>query len=614
MAAPYTRVTELDFDTIKANLKTFLKSQTAFTDYDFDGSNLQVLLDLLAYNTHYNAVLANMVSNEMFLDTAIKRGSVASLAKHLRYVPASIKSAKAKVAVTVSSVVSNPTFLNLPEYTLFSTSIDGTSTTFYNRDSYYTTPVDGVYTFPEVEIYQGRKLDFFYTIASNPSPAVKYTIPNAAVDTSTIKVKVTYPNNAVDVYKLVTDITALDGTSLVYFLEQNTDGFYEIFFGDGVLGYNPPAGSIISVEYIVSDGALGNVSTNVPISWSCSNISGYNGELRTVATISKPNGGQNAESTESMRFNAIQRFTTAGRTVTSNDYAAIISAEVPGAAAVNVWGGQNNNPPQYGKVFISVSPRPGYVLTEFEKRRIIKDILRPRSMVTVVHEFVDPVYTYLNLGIEVKYNDSKTNKSASQLAAQVNTTVTTYFDNILSQFNATFYMGQLIEDIMNLDDAIVGVNIIPRQQKRLKIPAGNTYSNTLIWPARIHPNSMYSNLFAYTLDNGSTATVQIRDVSNTMPPDYNGTGTLKLYNYTAGTVIKNIGTINYKTGAMTIKNLKVMGYVGMGSDVRILTEIQENNSDITSNFDEILQIDDSNEDTVSAMENGLKINVIKVTK
>ena len=611
---PFSRVTELDFETIKANLKTYLKTQTAFTDYDFDASNLQVLLDLLAYNTHYNAVLANMVSNEMFLDTALKRGSVVSLAKHLRYTPASVKAAKATVTVTVTNVASNPSFLNLPEYTGFSTQVDGVNYTYYNRASYFTTPVNGQYIFNNVEVYQGRKLDYFYTVPANPSPAIKYGIPNEGVDTSTIKIKVTEPDNSVSVYKQVSDVTALDGTSKVYYLEYNSQGLYEIFFGDNVLGYNPPAGSIISMEYIVSDGTAGNVSKNVSMLWSVANISGEISETRSVASVSKPQGGQDGETTEQVRFNSIQRFTTQGRTITDSDYIAMLESEIPGAAAINVWGGQNSTPPRYGTVFISVSPKPGYVLTEFEKARILRDILRPRSMVTVVHEFVDPVYTYLNQSIEIKFNDSLTNVSATQLASQASQIVTDYFNTTLSKFNSTYYLGQLIENIMNIDDAIVGANVVTKMQKRISMPAGGTYTGEVTWPARIHPNSMYSNLFAYTLDNGTIVTVQIRDRSNTMPPDYNGKGTLKLYNYTQNTLIKDIGTIDYATGKQTITGLKIAGYIGRSSDIRIMAETQENNQDIIPGFDELLKLDDTVQDSVSATDAGVNIQVKAVTK
>jgi hypothetical protein len=612
----YTRVTELDFDTIKGNLKDYLKNQSAFTDFDFDASNLQVLLDLLAYNTHYNAVLSNMVSNEMYLDTALKRSSVASLAKHLRYTPRSVRSAIGKVSVRLSNIAGTPTFLNIPSYTQFSTTVDGTPMTFFNRNSYTAVPNgSGEYFFPEVEIYEGRKLDFFYTVPANPTPATRYAIPNAGVDTTTIKVKVTEPSGAVNIYTQMNDITAANSTSLFYYLEENIEGFYEIFFGDGVLGYSPPAGSIVSLEYLISNGAMGNVSTTLAVTMNANSIAGEAQANRIISLISLPTGGMDSETVEQLRFNAIQRYTTNGRAVTANDYASIISAELPGAQSVNVWGGENNVPPVFGRVYISVKPKTGYVLTEFEKQRIVNDILRPRSVVTVVHEFVDPIYTFLNLEIRIDYQDGKTNKTAAEIAAQTNTTTNAFIDTNLERFNATYYQSQLQEKIMNLDDSILGVNIIVSLQKRIKVAAGQIFSGKIRWPSKLHPNQIRSNFFAYTTDDGAVVGARIRDYSDTMPPDYNGTGTLKIVNAATGKLLQDhAGTINYATGEMNITRLPVTGYLGASTDVRLIASIQETSQNITPGFDEILAMDDTTADVLSNLENGLNILVSPVVK
>ena len=250
MANNSIRVTELDFDQIKVNLREFLRGQPEFTDYDFEASNLSVLIDLLAYNTHYNAVLANMVSNEMFLDTAIKRSSVVSLAKQIGYTPKSNRCARALVSVQLQNIIGSPNFLTLDQYVPFTTTVDGESYTFYTIDSHTTTPVNGIYTFNDVDLYQGRFLEFQYTV-TDPSPVAKYVIPNTDIDTSTLKVLI-QSGATTKTFSRNNDITDLNEQSQVYFLQENTQGQYEIYFGDGIVGLAPAVGDIIRISYLVT--------------------------------------------------------------------------------------------------------------------------------------------------------------------------------------------------------------------------------------------------------------------------------------------------------------------------------------------------------------------------
>ena len=611
-----TRVTELDFDTIKQNLKLFLQEQSQFTDYDFEGSNLSVLLDILSYNTHYNAVLANMISNEMFMDTALKRSSVASLAKHLRYTPNSVRSASAKISITLTNVPSTPTYVILEPFTAFTVTVDGTELVFYNNISYTAFPNSaGEYVFEEVVIYEGVALDYFYTVLPNPGPDKKYPIPNTNVDTSTIKVKVTYPNGTVETYNRMDDITAANSTSTFYYLEEGTDGKYYIFFGDGVLGKNPVAGSVVSIQYLVSRGTGGNVSKNVTVQWTAESIANEAGDDRVIDTISKPAGGSNGDTVEQIRFSAINRYSTNGRAVTAKDYSSIISSELPGAQSVNVWGGENQVPPSFGKIYISIKPKEGYVLTELEKQRIINEVLKPRSMVTLTHEFVDPIYSYLNLTVNAAYNDTLTNVSNATLVQQVSDKVQTFIDTNLERFNATFYPSQLQEQIMALDDAIVSANILIQIQKRIAVVTGTAFTGNVQFPTKLHPGSLTSNFFVIIDAEGTITKVRMRDFPNDMPPDYNGTGTIRLYNVSNGTIVNdNFGSINYGSGLINIPSLNVYGFVGASTDIRIMAEAQENNPDVTPGFDEILILDDTLADATSNLKNGLTVNVTPLAK
>jgi hypothetical protein len=606
--ATNTPVTELDFDPLRSSLKQFLRSQTAFTDYDFDASNLSVLIDLLAYNTHYNAVLANMVNNEMFLDTALKRSSVVSLAKHLNYIPRSQRSAEAKVNVTLQNVPGSPNFVTLDRYTLFNTVIGGDTYSFYNNESYVATPSNGAYVFNNVKLFQGRKLEYYYTVGTAPGPTNKYVIPNQAVDTRTIQVAVQYGGSAnfSETYTLNTNVAQLDGTTKVYFMEENTEGFYQIYFGDGILGRILTAGDIVKINYIVSDGDAANVSNNVPVTWTTNTIAAEVENDRSIVTVSKPSGGAVREGIESIRFNALNAYSANNRAVTNKDYAGIIQAQLPAARSVNVWGGEQNSPPSFGVVYISIAPKTGYYLTDDEKTRIITDILKPRSMVTMRHEFGDPEYTYLNFRITGTFNTGATNRTAQQISALLYAQVQTYITNNLETFNAIFYNSQLHKQLLEVDGSLLSVNIVQRLQKRIVPNVSSTvFSGNIYFPASLHPAEITSTKFVYTAGT-AIYTAEIKDVPDQMPPDYAGTGTLKLYDISNGNVIiDKLGTVNYATGKCTINNLEITGYIGGLTNVRIMAQVQENSKDITPGYNEILELDDSSDNVTSGLENGI---------
>jgi len=604
------RVTELDFDTIKTNLKDFLRDQTEFTDYDFDASNLSVLLDILAYNTHYNAVLANMVTNEMFIDTALKRSSVASLAKHLSYTPRSAYSAEATIDIALQSVPGNPTVVTLDRYQTFNTNIDGTPFTFYNIESYVASPVNGVYTFRDVKVYEGRKLDYYYTVGAGSTPATKYVIPNQGVDTRTLQVSVQYSGTSSfsQSFTEVANIVNIDGNSAVYYLEENTEGFYQIYFGDGVLGRNLAAGDIVKMSYLLGNGANGNVSTNVPVSWTTASLFGEASGDRAITAKIKPSGGAVKETADEIKFNALNTYVTQNRAVTERDYASLISANLPAARSVNIWGGEKNNPPEYGVVYISIAPKTGYILTDDEKTRIVRDILQPRSLVTVRHEFVDPTFTYLKFDVNATYSTARTNRTAQQISSLINTKITNFIDTNLREFNKKFYASQLQEQLMDVDDSVLSVIMSQYLQKRIVPNLGiNQFTGSIIFPARLHPGELFSTKFIYA-DTTGTYTVQIRDVADTAPADYAGTGTLKLYDLAnSGVLNNNLGTVNYLTGEVMINLLTITGYVGNITDVRINARVQSDSLDFTPGYNEILLLDDSTSDVISGNENGINI-------
>lgn len=613
------RVTELDFDTIKDNIKTYLRSQSQFTDYDFDASNLSVLLDILSYNTHYNAVLANMVSNEMFLDTALKRASVVSLAKQIGYTPRSRRCSTALVNVAIQNPTSASSFKTLDAYTGFTTNIDGTSYNFYNISSYSTTPVSGVYTFSNVKLYQGRKLEYYWTVGSAPGPETKYEIPNTDIDTTTLQVQIQYGGTGSysAAYTLATDLSEVSDTSLVYFLQENTRGYYEIYFGDNVIGQQLTQGDIIKITYLVTDGADANVSTNVSVGWSTNSIAGEISADRTITTISKPAGGSEKETTEAIRFRSINNYSGQGRVVTTTDYANIIADNVPGADSVNVWGGENNTPPQYGKTFISIKPKTGYVLTSNEKTRIINDYLKPRSMMTSQHEFVDPAYTYVNFNIKVKYTTTRTTRTSDEIKSLINSKVAEFMQTNLEKFSKVFYRSQLEEQLMDVDDAIISVNVLFKLVKRIPLVPNVRLSggNTIEIPAKVHPAELTSSYFYFT-DAAGVHLCTLRDVPDESPPDYEGTGHIETYDLNTGEVVDRPGTVNYATGVFTLNAaapLTISGYPAGVNTIYIYAGVQESIGDIYPHFNEILLQDDTVANAGANVANGITIEIESVS-
>ena len=304
------RLAELDFDEIKVNLKQFLTNyrdkdnNLIFKDYDFEASSLNILIDLLSYNTHYNAYLANMVANEMFLDSAVKRESAVSIAKHLGYTPLSYKSARAKLSFTVTPL-DNPTSLTLPRFSPFTTQINTTQYTFVNLDPITIKPIDGVYTFSDVEIVEGEPLIYSYRVDLS-GPGEKYTIPNKNIDTSTIRVTVqnSFTDLTTQTYSLAESLSTITGTSKVYFLEENPSGFFEIFFGDNILGKKLVSGNLVKIEYLVSNGDQCNVSGAITQTFTLgAKIGGVTLGAPVTATTNS-SGGDVGDTIDEIKFKA----------------------------------------------------------------------------------------------------------------------------------------------------------------------------------------------------------------------------------------------------------------------------------------------------------------------
>ena len=450
MASNKLTVSELDFDNIKTNLKTFLQGQSEFQDYDFEGSGFAVLIDLLAYNTHYLGFNANMLANEMYLDSADIRKNIVSLAKMLGYTPNSPRAPIANLAVRVNNVPSTTTSITMAKGTVFTTQVDNTSYQFVTNQSYTIQPTAGVYNFSSVDIYEGTLVTFKYTVDSNDVDQ-KFVIPSDNADTSTLKVSIqtSASDTTTEVYSLATSLSELNNTSKVYFLQEGENGRFEIYFGDGILGKKPIDGNIINLEYIVTNKTESNGASSFTLSGDVGGFSDV-----TLTTNTNAANGSEAQTKESIRYNAPLQYTAQDRAVTSKDYETIVKSVYPNAQSVSAWGGEDDETPQYGVVKIAIKPISGSTLTTTTKESI-KTQLRKYNVVSVRPEIVDPETTNILLTSNVKYNAATTTKTSDTLKSDIITTLTNYNTNTLNQFDGVFRYSKIVGLIDNTDTSIV---------------------------------------------------------------------------------------------------------------------------------------------------------------
>ena len=476
-----TQVVNLDFDTLKSSFITYLQGQSTFKDYNFEGSGMSVLLDVLSYNTQYNAYYLNMVANEMFLDSATQRSSVVSQAKVLNYTPKSAIAPTATVNVIVNNV--GVSSLTLPAYLNFgSAAINGVNYTFVNPDSYTVNVVGNTATFNNVEIKQGVPATYNFTVDSSTNPTYTFEIPDASIDTTTIKVLVqqSSSNSSYDIFKPATNYLTLDGSSKVYFLQESLNGNYQIYFGDGILGQQLNDGNIVNVNYLSTEGTSGAGANSFVL---MNTVSGY--APSAVNSVTPATQGGDKESIDSIKFQAPKAYAAQGRAVSKNDYITAIQQNSLGISfdAVNVWGGEENNPPVYGQVFVSLKPAGAYNLTETQKQRIISEVINPISVLTVTPTIVDPDYTYLKLTLNVYYDPSKTSLTSSQIQTGIQSAVRSFASTTLNTFNSTFNAYELLNTIQSYDNSIITSEYDVKLQKKffpnLTVPTTyNLYYNT----------------------------------------------------------------------------------------------------------------------------------------
>lgn len=458
-------VAELDFDAIKANLKDYLKAQAEFTDFDFEGAGINILLDILAYNTHYNSFYLNMVANEMFLDSASLRQSVVSHAKLLGYTPRSNTASQAIVDVTITKQVSDPTTtLTLPRFTEFtSQSSDGIAYTFLATEEYVAANVGQVFTFSDVKLKEGSPVTYIFEVSDLTNPKQIFELPDESIDTSTLQVIVQKSPTELtqNNFTLATDSTEVTTTSEVYYLEEGQNGKYRIYFGDDIFGKKLSNGNLVAVSYINTKGSDANGLNTFKM---LSSLLG--GSTTSTTTVTNSSGGSVRELVEDIKFAAPKSFISNNRAVTKNDYITLINKKYPYFDSVNVWGGEEEEPPVYGKVFIAAKPRLGFEVTDSEKEYLKNDIIRPFSILTVTPEFVDVNYNYLIINTDVSYDPRLTSRTSGELQTAIRNAIKAFATDTLNTFTSSFKLSKLLRYIDDVDTAITSSTASVMIQKR----------------------------------------------------------------------------------------------------------------------------------------------------
>ncbi len=562
------RVSELDFDEIKANFKSFLKEQDIFRDYNSDGSVIAQLLDILAYNTHYNAFYLNMIANEMFIDSATTRNAMISLSKLLGYTPKSRTGAKANVSISITPDDS-PSNITIAKNTVFNSVIEGINYSFVTDQSYSTTANadNSVVTISNVSLIEGDPLTYRYT-ANTQDSSQRFTIPNRGVDHSTVSVSIKENSftTTLSPYTLATDLLEVSSTSNVFFIEEGSDFKTDIKFGDGVLGRKLKSGNIVIIDYNICNGVLGNGANNFTVATTAGGYSTV-----TISTNSKAEGGSDEETINSIRFNAPRHYNTQNRAVTKDDYKRIILRDYPLAESIVVYGGEEADPPEYGKVFIGIKPKSGLYLTDSVKTNIKDNILKKYNVASITPEFVDLDYIYVLLTTTVNFDSRKTTKTSQTLRSDIINSINTYVSEDLYKFEQSFRLSKLQTKIDETDSSILG-NDSTIRLKKIFTPLLDTklsyilkYNNAIYHPHSGHAPALSSTIFAITDEkNILRQDCKIKDKDSILIV-YRTDNEGKEW-----TVRENIGSIDYITGKVIINSFDPASYEGNEISVTVI--------------------------------------------
>ena len=588
---PYTQVNNLDFVNIKSALKEYMRAQSDFTDYDFEASALSSILDVLAYNTYYTAFNTNMVVNELFLDSSTLRDNVVSLAKQLGYTPKSITAPNAVVDLVLTFNGTAPALVVFKAGSGFVSNYDGTLYRFVLKEDYSSPVINKAVTFDNLPIYEGSLITTKTTVDTTLKNQ-RFKIENAAADTNTLKVRVyeSASSTVFDLYEPANNILDITSTDKVYFINEIEDESYELFFGDGILGKKLENGQVIEISYIVTNGDATNGAKTFRFNGSLEDENGAKLTLpfntTTLTTVAPATGGADIESIDKIKYNAPKYYGSQNRAVTSNDYAAIVRDLYPAVSDIIVFGGEDQEPPAYGKVFLSVKPNGAASLSSFTKNDLKKN-LRKYTVASIQPEFVDPSILYIEMNSDIHYDGTKT----KLLPAEVSTKVTKGIQEYLKtsgteKFNGKFRYSKFVSVIDGSDRAINSndTDIIMRKDFTAQINSSSYYEICYQNPFLIDCNNPVVSSTGMTVFEFPTYTSYLEDRD----------GKLVLYrldSLTGEKILLNdsIGTVNYAKGEIEMFNFTILK--GSFSDNRIELRVKPANKDIEVKREMYLDVD-----------------------
>jgi hypothetical protein len=555
-------VSELDFETIRGNIAAFIANNSSFTDYNYEGSGLSLVMDILAYNTHYNAVYLNMSMNENFIDTAQLRSSVVSIAKNLGYTPRSKKSSKTKISFRIPTTDPLNSSLTLDKTIKFVGDIDGTTYIFQPSKAVSSISDGNRYTFTDVELREGTRLSIQYNATdADGNPVNRFYINNFNIDTESIEV---YNNQEagtsgdLQTYNLVSDITILDSVSQIYYLFESTNRNYVIQFGDGVLGMRPAGGTII-ISFQTSSGESANGISKLTLSDTIGagrgiGLESFGSSDVIFDNIETSYGGASEEAIESIRINALNNFSTQGRAVTAEDYRFFLERDYPQAESISVWGGQDNDPPIYGKVFISFKPKRGFRITNAVKQEIITNILETKNVLTVIPEIVDADYTFIQINTSVLYNAKRTIYTSAELKSLILEKIMSYNAEELIKFGTRFSYSKFVNEIDKTENSIISNYTLIKLRKNFNVNIDATSTYTIEFQ-----NSLRAGTFRSATGFKSLNDSTLGATNDEFFLEDDSSGLIRIYKIDSGNKVilkTNSGTIDYNTGLVKITNLK----------------------------------------------------------
>ena len=587
-------ITDIDFDNIKSNFKNYLKTQTIFNDYDFEGSNLSVLLDLLSYNTYMNNFYLNLTLSEMFLDSAQLRDSVISHVKELNYVPRSFKSSVAYVDINIYPTNSPSTIL-IPKATKFTTKIDNRVYNFNTAENIVITPVNSVYKASNVALYEGQYVTERFVVNSAITDQ-RFVISNPTIDLSSLSVVV--QNSTTDQtnteFNYASSFLGYNSASPVYFLQGSENNKYEVVFGKGSVGKPVVHNNIIYFTYRIASGAVAN---GARIFLPTSSISGYSNVGITLKEAAS--GGAESESVDSIKYNAPRFYQTQERAVTAQDYKVLVLNKFPEIEAINVYGGEEAVPPEYGKVIIVVDIRDADGITNFKKTEI-EQFIKSRSPLSITPKVVTPEFLFLKIETNVKYNTNKTTLSSNDIKTQVLNAISSFRNSNLNDFNVTCKYSKVVSTIDNSHNSIISNDTNIKTISLFTPELNRELQYTINIYNKLRTTTLGTNVDAFIPAISSTE-FTVDNVVVTM--EDNGNGILQLVQRTSGvrTIIKsNIGTIDYDNGILTTQKLNVTNFVGSAIKIYGTTALK----DISANKNILLDLDLSD----------VTVNVIQVVE